>query len=145
MEPPVTQGRLGSARGELRHPGAVSRSLGTPPKEQRGGLSPTAGALPGPYSSRAPFPTLSGSLCPALGQPLAAPGQQGPGSSILGGDRSILRGVQQHPLGTRTPSLADICLGADHAGGPARGCAHPPSHGCQAEPRSGSDRVSAAC
>lgn len=55
------------------------------------------------------------------------------------------RGGLQHPLHPRTPSLAGTCLGADPTGGPSRGCPHPYSHGCPAEPRSGSDRVDAAC
>lgn len=84
------------------------------------------------------LPTLSGSLCLALGQPLAAPGQRSLGSRILRVGLSILRGSfsifrggfsifrggfsllvedysileegLQHPLAPRTPNLAQTRL-----------------------------------
>lgn len=124
-----TQGCSGTPGAE-QEPGDFPRSRGVAcPQQQR-----SASSLQQPCS----LPTLSGSLCLALGQPLAAPGQRSPGSSILRGGFSILgggfsilrvgfsifRGVfrilvegysifgegLQHPLAPRTPNLAKTCL-----------------------------------
>lgn len=124
--------------GGAQAPQGVSKEPGDPSKEQMGGLSPTSGPLPGPCSSRAPFPTLSGSLCPALGQPLALPGQQDLGSSILRVGCSIL-------WVPGLPTWLTFAWVQTTLGGAARGCLHPQSHGWQAERCSGSDRVNAAC
>lgn len=50
------------------------------------------------------LPTLSGSLCPALGQPLAAPGQRSLGSGVLRVGSSILGGASASSDGTSASS-----------------------------------------
>lgn len=124
-----TRGRSGTP-GTEQEPGDLPRSIGVAcPQPQR-----SASSLQQPCS----LPTLSGSLCPALGQPLAAPGQRSLGSSSLRVGVSILRGGfsifregfrtlrggfsillegysilgegLQHPLAPRTPNLAETCL-----------------------------------